>query len=65
MLLEAGEADEACAEMSRVLDACVGISSPPLASKVLSFGRTAARLDSKATRDCVARIHEVVRGDPE
>lgn len=64
VLLEAGEADEACAEMSCVLDACVGISSPRLASKVLSFGHTAARVDSMATRDCVARIHETVREAP-
>ncbi|MGW2600360.1 hypothetical protein [Streptomyces klenkii] len=63
VLLDAGEADEACAEMNRVLDACAGISSPRLVRKVLAFRQSAAHVDSRATRACAERIHEMLRED--
>ncbi|MFI0905585.1 hypothetical protein ACH4TE_18885 [Streptomyces sioyaensis] len=50
-LLDAGEVDEACAEMSAVLGACGGISSPPLLGKIREFQRAAAGVDSTAARD--------------
>ncbi|MFV2119475.1 hypothetical protein ACE14D_13925 [Streptomyces sp. Act-28] len=62
VLLAAGEADEACAEMSAVLDGCGGISSPRLMGKVEQFRRAAAGVDSTLTRECVERIREIARG---
>lgn len=62
VLLSAGEIDEACAEMSAVLDACDGISSPRLLGKIRGFQRTAAKVDSAAARECGERIRETIRG---
>ncbi|MFS4109348.1 hypothetical protein [Streptomyces sp. PD-S100-1] len=62
VLLEAGEAEEACAEMTTALDACGGISSPRLLSKVEGFRHAVARIDSAAARECGDRIRETVRG---
>ncbi|MCB5910821.1 hypothetical protein [Streptomyces pinistramenti] len=62
VLLGAGEVDEACAEMDAVLDACGGISSPRLLSKIREFRRAAARVDSPAARECGERMIETVRG---
>ncbi|GGR72756.1 hypothetical protein GCM10010252_09030 [Streptomyces aureoverticillatus] len=63
VLLDAGEVDEACGEMSAVLDACGGISSPRLAGKILGFQRAAAGVDSAAALECCERIRDSVRGD--
>ncbi|WP_343235689.1 hypothetical protein [Streptomyces sp. SID10815] len=62
VLLAAGEAEEACAEMTTALDACGGISSPRLLNKVSGFGCAVARVDSAAARECGDRIRETVRG---
>jgi hypothetical protein len=62
VLLESGEVDEACAEMSAVLNACDGISSPRLLGKIREFQRAAARVDSTAAWECGERIRETVRG---
>ncbi|MFI6049978.1 hypothetical protein ACIBCO_07810 [Streptomyces violascens] len=62
VLLDAGEVDEACGEMSTVLDACGGISSPRLLGKIREFQRAAAEVDSAAARECGERIRETVRG---
>ncbi|MFE0380909.1 hypothetical protein ACFW1M_36335 [Streptomyces inhibens] len=62
VLLDAGEADEACGEMSAVLDACGGIASPRLLGKIREFQRAACRVDSTAARECGERIRETVRG---
>lgn len=62
VLLDAGEVDEACAEMSAVIDACGGISSPRLLGKIREFQQVATRVDSAAARECGERIHETVRG---
>ncbi|MFE0102749.1 hypothetical protein [Streptomyces sp. NPDC059009] len=61
VLLDAGEIDEACAEMGAVLDMCGGISSPRLLGKIREFQRAAARVDSMAARECGERIRETVR----
>ncbi|WP_116216112.1 helix-turn-helix domain-containing protein [Streptomyces olivoreticuli] len=61
VLLAAGEADEACAEMNRVLDTCGGISSPRLLEKIREFHRAATHVDSTATRDCAVRIRETMQ----
>ncbi|MEU5438165.1 hypothetical protein AB0G73_33025 [Streptomyces sp. NPDC020719] len=61
VLLDAGEADEACAEMSAVLTACGGISSPRLLGKIREFQRAASKVDSAAARECGERIRETVR----
>jgi hypothetical protein len=62
VVLDAGEVDEACAEMSAVLDVCGGISSPRLLGKIREFQRAAVRVDSAAARGCGERIRETVRG---
>ncbi|WP_307821852.1 hypothetical protein [Streptomyces coffeae] len=61
-LLAAQEVDEACTEMSAVLDSCGGISSPRLLGKIREFQRAADRIDSAAARECGERIRETVRG---
>ncbi|WP_327704708.1 hypothetical protein OG530_26175 [Streptomyces decoyicus] len=62
VLLGTGEVDEACAEMSGVLDDWGGISSPRLLGKVREFQRSAAAVDSAAARECGDRIRETVPG---
>ncbi|MCS0637799.1 hypothetical protein NX801_19445 [Streptomyces sp. LP05-1] len=62
VLLDAGEVDEACAEISAVLDICGRISSPRLLNKVRAFRRAAARVDSPAARACGEHIRETLRG---
>ncbi|MGI5349223.1 hypothetical protein ACQEU8_13650 [Streptomyces sp. CA-250714] len=62
VLLEAGEVDEACAEMSAVLDALGRISSARLMGKVRAFQVAAARVESVAARECGERIRETFRG---
>ncbi|MGP3983222.1 hypothetical protein [Streptomyces sp. KR80] len=62
VLLGAGEVDESCSEMSAVLDACGGISSPRLLDRIREFHRGAGRVDSAAARECSERIRETVRG---
>jgi hypothetical protein len=63
VLLDAGEVDEACAEMDAALRACGGISSPRLVCKIRDFQRTAAGIGSALTRECSERIREAVGGD--
>ncbi|MEU3971509.1 hypothetical protein [Streptomyces bacillaris] len=65
VLLDAGEVDEACAEMSAVLNACGGISSPRLLHKIRDIQRAAASVDSTAARECGGRIREALRGGAE
>ncbi|WP_338931931.1 hypothetical protein WEB32_20630 [Streptomyces netropsis] len=62
VLLEAREVEEACAEMSHVLESCGGISSPRLLDRMRGFQEAADRLDCPEARDCSARIREVARG---
>ncbi|WP_344022782.1 hypothetical protein [Streptomyces luteireticuli] len=56
VLLEAGEVEEACAEMTAVLDACGAIASPRLLGKIREFQRAAAGVDSVTARECGERI---------
>ncbi|MFE2044049.1 multiprotein-bridging factor 1 family protein [Streptomyces sp. NPDC059477] len=62
VLLDAGEFEEACAEMSAVLDVCGGISSPRLMGRIREFEGAAAKADSAAARECGERIREAVGG---
>lgn len=57
-LLAAGEIEEACAEVDGVMDVWGGISSPRLLGKVRDFQHSASGIESRAARDCVARIRE-------
>ncbi|MGW2326673.1 hypothetical protein ACWC5C_12990 [Streptomyces sp. NPDC001700] len=60
-LLHASEVEEACHEMTGVLDACGGVSSARLRSRLRDFGRSAVRVDAPAARDVVERIREATR----
>lgn len=60
VLLDAGEVEEACAEMSAVLEACTGIRSPKLLGRILEFQRMVMRVDSAEARECGERIQESV-----
>ncbi|WP_228981774.1 hypothetical protein [Streptomyces sp. DH12] len=62
VLLDAGEVDEACAEVSSVLEVCGAISSPRLVGKIRSFGRAVAAVDSIAAHECGERIRHTIRG---
>ncbi|MFB7500715.1 hypothetical protein ACFC09_39585 [Streptomyces sp. NPDC056161] len=62
VLRDAGEVDEACAQMSGVLDGWGGISSPRLLGKVGEFQRAATAVDSTAARECGDPIRETVPG---
>lgn len=62
VLLAAGEVEEACTEITPVLDTSGGISSPRLAGKIRAFHQTAVGIDSKQARDCAVRIRETMRG---
>ncbi|MEU7056291.1 hypothetical protein [Streptomyces sp. NPDC046197] len=62
VLLDAGEVDEACAEMGVVLGACDGISSPRLVDRIREFRRTVIGVDSVAARECGERIRETLEG---
>ncbi|UJB41922.1 helix-turn-helix domain-containing protein [Streptomyces sp. A1-5] len=60
VLLEAGEAEEACAEMATALQVCGGISSPRLLDKIRKFQRAVAVIDTAVARECGDRIRETV-----
>ncbi|MEU2683288.1 hypothetical protein ABZ654_05315 [Streptomyces hygroscopicus] len=62
MLLDAGEAEEACAEMGSVLDAYEEIDSDRLTQRMHAFRKTAIAMDTVVTRDISARICEATRG---
>lgn len=61
-LLDAGDIEEACAEMGSVLDVYEEIGSDRLTRRMRAFDKTAIALDTAMTHDMSARIHEVVRG---
>ncbi|MFE7611242.1 hypothetical protein ACWIG3_29830 [Streptomyces celluloflavus] len=60
VLLAAGEAEEACAEMTTALEACGGISSPRLLGRVRKFRHAVAGIDTAVARECGDRIRETV-----
>ncbi|MEV5321149.1 hypothetical protein AB0K92_26480 [Streptomyces sp. NPDC052687] len=60
VLLDAGEVEEACAEMSAVLEVCIGIRSPKLLGRILEFQRMVMKIDSAEARECGDRIGESV-----
>ncbi|QIJ62943.1 hypothetical protein [Streptomyces sp. JB150] len=60
VLLDAGEVEEACAEMSTVLEACTGIRSPKLLGRIVAFQRMVSRIDSVEARACGVRIRQAV-----
>ncbi|MDT0546223.1 hypothetical protein [Streptomyces lonegramiae] len=61
-LLDAGEVEEACAEMGTVLDAYGEIDSDRLTRRIDAFQRTATAIDTAVARDTSARIREATRG---
>ncbi|MEU1785955.1 hypothetical protein ABZ553_08785 [Streptomyces sparsogenes] len=61
-LLDAGEVEEACAEMGGVLDAYGEIKSDRLTHRVDAFRETATAIDTAVTRDMSARIREATQG---
>ncbi|MBR7673744.1 hypothetical protein KDA82_12090 [Streptomyces daliensis] len=60
VLLRAGEAEEACAEMHAVLDRHDGISSPSLSRRMRAFCLRAAEYDTATARECATRIRDAV-----
>ncbi|MFC5724369.1 hypothetical protein ACFP1Z_29870 [Streptomyces gamaensis] len=56
VLLEAGEVEEACAEMAAVLDACGSIASPRLLDRIRGFQRAVGGIDSAIARECGERM---------
>ncbi|MFS7880371.1 hypothetical protein ACEYXF_44590 [Streptomyces asiaticus] len=61
-LLDAGDVEEACAEMGSVLDVYDEIASDRLTHRMRAFDKTAIALNTAVTRDVSARIREVARG---
>ncbi|WP_244409333.1 hypothetical protein [Streptomyces albofaciens] len=61
-LLDTGEAEDACHEMTGVLDACGGVSSVRLRRRLRTFEQAAVRLGAPVARDAVERIREMTRG---
>ncbi|SEE76461.1 hypothetical protein SAMN05428954_3801 [Streptomyces sp. 2112.3] len=61
-LLDAGEAEEACAEMAGVLDSYGEISSSRLTHRLRAFQKTINALGTTAVRDTSDRIHDALRG---
>ncbi|MGW7693318.1 hypothetical protein ACWGMA_31410 [Streptomyces asiaticus] len=61
-LLDAGDVEEACAEMGSVLDVYDEIGSDRLTHRMRAFDKTAIALNTAVTRDMSARIREVARG---
>jgi transcriptional regulator with XRE-family HTH domain len=62
VLLDAGEVEEACAEMGTVLDSCAGIRSPKLLKRVTEFRHGVMRIDNAEARACGERIREAISG---
>jgi hypothetical protein len=61
-LLEAGEVDEACAEMAGVLDGCGHIASRRLRHRLGDFAGAAARTGATAAEEAVGRIRGLLGG---
>ncbi|KAK1179957.1 hypothetical protein B7755_018485 [Streptomyces sp. NBS 14/10] len=62
-LLDAGEVEEACAEMGGVLDVYGEIKSDRLTQRMDAFCVTATAIDTAVMRDMSARIREAIQGD--
>ncbi|MCK7626255.1 hypothetical protein MUU72_24660 [Streptomyces sp. RS10V-4] len=60
-LLDTGEVEEACHEMTRVLAACGGVSSARLRRRLHAFEQAAVRFEASSARDAVERIRETTR----
>ncbi|RNG32171.1 hypothetical protein [Streptomyces botrytidirepellens] len=56
-LLRTNEVEEACHEMTGVLDACGGVSSARLRRRLRAFERAAVSVDAPAAREVIDRIH--------
>ncbi|MFI1736744.1 hypothetical protein [Streptomyces sioyaensis] len=61
-LLDAGEVEEACAEMGGVLESCGEIASDRLIGRIQGFQKTVGLIDTAAARDASDRIQEALRG---
>ncbi len=61
-LLDAGEVEEACAEMVGVIESCGGIASNRLTLRIRDFQKAVEAIDATATRDASERIRETMRG---
>ncbi|MGW3567585.1 hypothetical protein ACWDSL_27640 [Streptomyces sp. NPDC000941] len=61
-LLDAGEVEEACAEMGIVLDVYGEVDSDRLTQRIHAFQKAATAIDTAAARDTSARIRESTRG---
>lgn len=61
-LLDAGEVEEACAEMAGVLESCGEIASDRLTDRIRAFQKSISAIDTTAARDASERIQESVRG---
>ncbi|MFD8622646.1 hypothetical protein ACFV4E_01930 [Streptomyces hygroscopicus] len=57
-LLATSEVEEACHEMTGVLDACGGVSSDRLRRRLRAFETAAVRADARCVRDVIERIRE-------
>jgi transcriptional regulator with XRE-family HTH domain len=57
-LLDTNEVEEACHEMTRVLDACGDVSSMRLRRRLRTFEQATVRIDAPVVRDAVERIRE-------
>ncbi|MFF7650684.1 hypothetical protein ACFZCY_12640 [Streptomyces sp. NPDC007983] len=60
-LLHTSEVEEACHEMTGVLDACGGVSSARLRRRLPAFERSAVSVGAPAARDVIERIREATR----
>ncbi|GAA2305325.1 hypothetical protein OHT20_14460 [Streptomyces caniferus] len=61
-LLDAGEVEEACAEMAGVLASCGEIASNRLTGRIQAFRKTVDAIDTTTARDVSDRIQETMRG---
>ncbi|MDT3395080.1 hypothetical protein RKE29_00125 [Streptomyces sp. B1866] len=61
-LLDTNEVEEACHEVSGVLDACQGVSSVRLHGRLRAFQKRITVIDTALTRTTSDRIHEAIRG---
>lgn len=61
-LLDAGDVEEACAEMGSVLDVYEEIDSDRLAQRVQAFHKAVIGIDTAVARDTSVRIRETTQG---
>ncbi|WP_254392412.1 hypothetical protein [Streptomyces buecherae] len=61
-LLDTGEVDEACREISGVLDSCGSVSSLRLRRRLLSFEKAVSRKEASMSQEIVERIREATGG---